>query len=70
MRYLVKSPHVAAIWPQDLGGLTGALKQAMDVSKKWPDDVVTIAVHEPGNTVAFRKFKDQEEIWRSEASSD
>jgi hypothetical protein len=66
MRYLVKSKHVTAIWPQDLSGLTSALKQAMSISKQWPDEVVTISVHAPGNTVAFRKFKDQQEVWRSE----
>lgn len=71
MRYIVTSTHATSIWPGDLRGLTGALKQAMIQSKQWPDTVITLAIHEIGtHSVPFRKFKNQSEIWRSEATGD
>ena len=71
MRYIVSSIHTTCIWPGNLDGLKAALKQTMVMSKQWPDEVLTVSIHEKGSPrVPFRKFKDQCEIWRSEPLED
>jgi hypothetical protein len=65
MRYLMSSSLGSKIFPQNLEGLTSALKEACRLSTQI-NTPVTLSIHEPGRTVKFRVFQDGATVWLAE----